>query len=59
MALYDKIMLYMLQLRLDEKSRENSSLSRQLEAALADSRRVTEQSRDKAACKVRNVPPAM
>lgn len=41
-----------LQLRLEEKSRENASLTRQLENALSDIRRQTEQTRDKALQKV-------
>lgn len=38
-------------LRLDEKSRENAGLSRQLEASLSDSRRHTDSLRDKSAAK--------
>ena len=39
--------------RLDERGHENAALQRQLEAALAEARRQTDSSRDKAACKVR------
>ena len=42
----------MLQLRLEEKSRENAGLTRQLENALSDIRRQAEQTRDKASQKV-------
>lgn len=41
-----------LQLRLEEKARENASLTRQLENALSDIRRQTDQSRDKFSQKV-------
>ncbi|ELT92351.1 hypothetical protein CAPTEDRAFT_100069, partial [Capitella teleta] len=40
-------------LRLDDLSRENGSLSRQLEAALTEARRVSEQARDKTNAKDR------
>lgn len=46
------LMCLCLQLRLEEKSRENASLTRQLENALSDIRRQTEQTRDKALQKV-------
>ncbi|XP_069119449.1 outer dense fiber protein 2-like isoform X6 [Argopecten irradians] len=41
-------------LRLEEKTRENASLTRQLENALSDIRRQNDQSRDKASQKVRH-----
>ena len=39
---------------LDEKTRECASLNRQLEAALTDGRRASDQARDKLASKVRD-----
>ena len=40
------------QLRLEDKTRDNESLQRQLEAALSDSRRQSEQAREKLSAKV-------
>ena len=42
------------QLRLEDRSREASSLSRQLEQSLADGRRLEEEARDKALQRERN-----
>ncbi|XP_038045814.1 outer dense fiber protein 2-like isoform X2 [Patiria miniata] len=42
------------QLRIEDKTRENSSLSRQLEQAISDSRRLEEESREKAVQRERN-----
>ena len=44
--------LHYFQLRLEERERENASLTRQLENALTDIRRQQEQNRDKQAAKV-------
>ena len=48
---YHSVFVY-LQMRLDEKSRENVGLNRQLESLLIDARRISDNARDKAASKV-------
>ena len=44
--------LFIGQMRMDEHSRENASLTRQLEAALCDARRMSETARDKVSSRV-------
>lgn len=48
----EKYLSFLLQLRLEDRERENASLTRQLENALTDIRRQQEQTRDKQAAKV-------
>ena len=54
LAVVTHYLLIFLQLRLEERDRENASLTRQLENALTDIRRQQEQTRDKQAAKVRD-----